>query len=700
MATRPEILFPLFSSIASLKGVGPRATINFEKIGIKKIRDILFTLPVSFVHREPVNSVINISSPRVVIVEIEVIAHHQPVSPSRPYVISVQDSSCTFKLIFFRSQEKYLESLFPVGSRKIISGKVETFDGSPQIAHPDYVVSNDFQTKDSEHHIPRYEPRYPLTHGITQKVFLRSINQSLVFLPNLIEWIDSSQITQSNWPDWKTAIKETHKPESLMSFSPDNPARERLAYDELFAHQLTLAIARLNFRKRKGFSTEGGSIIREETISKLGYDLTGAQETALKDILSDMAAPKGMNRLLQGDVGSGKTIIAFLALVTSASGGGQGVLMAPTEILARQHFDNFSKLSNEIELKIEILTSRDTGERRREKLISLSENKIQILIGTHAVFQKDIIFSKLRLVVIDEQHRFGVKQREDLINKGLLADILVMTATPIPRSLALTNYGDMEISIINEKPFGRKPIKTAIVSNNRINEVIEKLLLAVKSGNQAYWVCPLVEESDVSSKIAAEVRFKSLLKTFDNKTIGLVHGQMSSREKDDAMEAFVLGTTRVLVATTVIEVGVNVPNATIIVIERAEGFGLSQLHQLRGRVGRGDLNSNCLLVYEEPLSENGRKRLETIRNTEDGFKIAEEDLKMRGSGDLIGTAQSGLPNFMFADLENQGHLLEIAHKDAKKLIKDDPNLEGKRGRAARVLLWLMEQNKTIKLIKF
>ena len=699
MATRPEILFPLFSSIASLKGVGPRATTNFKRIGIKNIRDILFTLPVSFVDREPVRSVVNISSPRVVVVEVEIIAHHPPVVRSRPYIISVQDSSCAFKLIFFRSQKKYLENIFPIGARRIISGKVEIFDGLPQIAHPDYVFSTDSFKEECKSFIPRYEPIYPLTQGITQKVFLRSISQSLKFIPELIEWIDPSQVAQAKWPNWRDAIHEIHKPNSLNSFSLKNPARERLAYDELFAHQLSLSIARHTFRKRKGFSTIGGESIRREVISKLDFELTGAQEHVLKDIISDMKDLKGMNRLLQGDVGSGKTIIALLALVTAVSEDGQGVLMAPTEILARQHFDTFSKLLNKNKIRVEILTSRDLGERRRNKLRDLSENKIRILIGTHAVFQKDINFSKLRLVVIDEQHRFGVRQREDLINKGLFVDVLVMTATPIPRSLALTNYGDMEISIINEKPPGRKSIKTAIISNNRIKEVIEKLSLAVKSGNQAYWVCPLVEESELNNKIAAEVRFNNLLKTFDRGTVGLVHGQMSSKEKDDAMEAFVLGKTRVLVATTVIEVGVNVPDATIMVIERAEGFGLAQLHQLRGRVGRGTLDSTCLLMYEEPLSKNGLARLNILRETEDGFKIAEEDLKMRGSGDLIGTAQSGLPNFIFAELENQEPLLEMAHIDARKLIYNDPNLEGERGRAARVLLWLMEKDKTLKLFK-
>ena len=699
MATRPEILFPLFTSTLNLKGVGERTAKNLERIDIRRVRDVLFTLPISYIDRKPVESVTNISSPSVVQVEVEIISHHKPVKASMPYIISVQDSACVFKLIFFRAKKKYLESLLPVGSRKMISGKVEMFDGLFQIVHPDYVVPINTRNQKTKHTIPRHEPVYPLTQGLNQKLFLKTVRQSIEFLPILKEWIDKNQKDRAGWPSWNEAIEKAHAPISELTLSLEDLSRERLSYDELFSHQLSLALARLNYRSQKGFSTKGGKVLRDKIISELGYSLTYAQEKVLDEILSDMAAPIRMNRLLQGDVGSGKTVVAFLALVTATSDGGQGVIMAPTEILVHQHFESFSKLSNLIGLKVEILTSRDTGRNRQNKLNALYKNEVQILIGTHAVFQKDVIFSNLRLVIIDEQHRFGVKQREELINKGFLADILVMTATPIPRSLALASYGDMEISIINEKPFGRKPIKTVLVSNKRISEVIEKLSLAVKKGNQAYWVCPLVEESEISNKISAEVRHASLLKSFDKGTVGLVHGQMSNREKDEAMEAFVSGATKVLVATTVIEVGVDVPNATIMVIERAEGFGLSQLHQLRGRVGRGNLASHCLLMYEHPLSEVGYKRLNTVRETEDGFEIAEQDLKMRGAGDLIGTAQSGRPGFLFANLETQADLMEVAHTDARKLIFEDPKLQSDRGRAARVLLWLMEKNKVVKLLK-
>lgn len=699
MVTRPEILFPLFAPTRSLKGVGESTVKNFERINIRKVRDILFTLPVSYIDRKPVESVANIVTPSMIQVEVEVICHHKPRENSKPYVISVKDSQCIFKLIYFRAQKKYLESLLPVGSRKVVSGKVEMFDGLFQIVHPDYIVPVKTGNKKLKADIPRHEPVYPLTQGLTQKLFFKTVRQSIECLPILKEWIDKNQKDRAGWPSWTEAIEKAHTPNSEFTLALESPSRERLSYDELFSHQLSLALARIRYRTQKGLSTKGGKLLRDKVISKLGYSLTYAQKKVLREILLDMAAPSRMNRLLQGDVGAGKTIVAFLALVTAVNDGGQGVIMAPTEILAHQHFENFLELSVLIGLKIETLTGRDTGEKRVKKLKALHENKIQILIGTHAVFQKDVIFSNLRLVIIDEQHRFGVKQREELINKGFFADVLVMTATPIPRSLALANYGDMEISIIAEKPIGRKPIKTVIVSNKRLSEVIEKLSVAVKNGNQAYWVCPLVEESELNNKISAEVRFKSLLKHFSKGIVGLVHGQMSNREKDKAMEAFASGVTKVLVATTVIEVGVDVPSATIMVIERAEGFGLSQLHQLRGRVGRGNLVSNCLLMYEHPLSEAGYRRLDTVRRTEDGFEIAEQDLNMRGSGDLIGTAQSGTPMFFFANLATQSDLMEVAHSDARKLTLEDPKLRGDRGRAARVLLWLMEKNEVVKLLK-
>jgi ATP-dependent DNA helicase RecG len=471
-----------------------------------------------------------------------------------------------------------------------------------------------------------------------------------------------------------------------------------LAYDEFFAHQLTLSLARAQQRRAKGRVTQGTEKLRNRVLAALPYHPTGTQIRALTDLAGDMSDPHRMNRLLQGDVGSGKTLVAFLALLIAVEDGGQGVLMAPTEILARQHLKALTPLAEDAQVVVELLTGRDKGRERREKLAALASGDIHILIGTHAVFQNDVAFSDLRLAIIDEQHRFGVRQRMELGQKGAAVDVLVMTATPIPRSLALAQYGDMDVSILDEKPPGRKPISTAVVSLDRIDEVIAKLRQAISEGKQAYWVCPLVEESEVLDYTSAEDRFKRLRAVLGEGVVELVHGQMPNDQKDAAIARFQEGEAQVLVATTVIEVGVNVPTATIMVIERAESFGLAQLHQLRGRVGRGSDKSTCLLLYKAPLSETGRRRLEVLRETEDGFRISEVDLQMRGAGDLIGTAQSGIPRFRIADMESMSSLMATAQSDARKLINDDPNLTSARGGAARVLLWLMDQDQAIRLI--
>ncbi|MDE3122984.1 MAG: ATP-dependent DNA helicase RecG, partial [Paracoccaceae bacterium] len=471
-----------------------------------------------------------------------------------------------------------------------------------------------------------------------------------------------------------------------------------LAYDELMAHQLTLALARAAVRRGKGRQTVGDGALRQKVLAGLPYRPTAAQDRAVAEIAADMGGALRMNRLLQGDVGAGKTLVAFLALLIAVEAGGQGVMMAPTEILARQHLESLSPLAASAGVSLGLLTGRDKGGERAAKLAALAEGRTQILVGTHAVFQKDVVFHDLRLAVVDEQHRFGVAQRMELAEKGQAPDVLVMTATPIPRSLSLANYGDMDVSVLDEKPAGRKPVKTALVSSGRMEEVVAHLRRAVAEGRQAYWVCPLVEESEVSDMTAAEERFKHLRAALGEGVVGLVHGQLPPAEKDAAMARFVGGETQVLVATTVIEVGVNVPNASIMVIERAESFGLAQLHQLRGRVGRGAAESTCLLMYQPPLSEGGKRRLGILRDTEDGFRIAEEDLAMRGAGDLIGTAQSGLPRFRIADLERQAALMAVAQADARKLLADDPTLDSPRGQAARVLLWLMEQDRAIRLM--
>ncbi len=691
--SRPEILYPLFGNLTSLAGVGPKVAQNFAGLGVEKPRDLLFVLPHSGIDRRLVASVQNTVLPAVVTVRVHILSHQAPRTKSGAYRITVQDSATTLQLVFFHARGDYLQKILPVGQDRIVSGKVELFDGIAQMVHPDHIVPAD-QGGD----IPPFEPVYPLTAGVTQKTMHKATRAALELLPPLDEWIDPEQKRASQWPDWADALRQAHHPKNADDTALTAKARVRLAYDELMAHQLTLALARQALRKTAGISTQGTGQLQTRVLAALPYKPTGAQSRAIAEITADLAAPVKMNRLLQGDVGAGKTLVAFQTLLIAVEAGGQGVFMAPTEILARQHLEGLQPLARSAGIRIEILTGRDKGKARAEKLQSLAKGDIDILVGTHAVFQQDVAFCDLRVAVIDEQHRFGVRQRMALGEKGDAVDVLVMTATPIPRSLSLAQYGDMDVSILDEKPPGRKPIITAVIPTSRMDEVVEKLRRAIEQGRQAYWVCPLVEESEVSDYASAEERFKRLRAVLGDGVVDLVHGQMHPTEKDAAMARFQSGQSKVLVATTVIEVGVNVPNATIMVIERSEIFGLAQLHQLRGRVGRGDAQSTCLLLYQAPLSESGQKRLSVLRDSEDGFLIAQTDLEMRGAGDMIGTAQSGLPRFQIADLEAMTGLMATAQTDARTLLAQDPGLTSPRGRAARVLLWLMEREKAIRLI--
>ncbi|MEL6647006.1 MAG: ATP-dependent DNA helicase RecG [Pseudomonadota bacterium] len=693
MSGRPEILFPLYAGLETLEGVGPKSAQNFKGLAVERPRDLLFTLPYSGIDRRPVDTVQGAQLPRVLTVVVTVGHHIRPSARGRPYRIEVSDSATTFQLVFFHAHPDYLQKILPTGSQQVVSGKVELFDGIAQMTHPDHVVAPSDAAQ-----IPQFEPLYPKTAGITQKLMLKATRAALARAPDMPEWVDAPLKVERAWPDWQEAIETAHAPKSAPDLSPEAPARARLAYDEFLAHQLTLALARARVRRAKGRVSRGDGALRRAVLDALPYAPTGAQTRCIAEIAEDMASERRMNRLLQGDVGAGKTLVALSALLVAVEAGGQGVMMAPTEILARQHLEGLRPLAEAAGVRLEILTGRDKGAARREKLAALERGEIGILVGTHAVFQKDVVFADLRLAVVDEQHRFGVRQRLELGRKGEDADVLVMTATPIPRSLSLAHYGDMDISVLDEKPPGRKPVTTALVNMDRMDDVIARLRNAIAEGRQAYWVCPLVEESEQVDLSSAEERFKHLRAVLGEGHVGLVHGQMPGEAKDAAMRAFQQGETAVLVATTVIEVGVDVPNASIMVIERAEHFGLAQLHQLRGRVGRGAAHSTCLLIYQGPLGESGERRLSTMRDTEDGFAIAEVDLEMRGAGDLIGTAQSGLPRFRMADMERQTALMATAQKDARKLLLDDPKLTSKRGRAARMLLWLMDQDQAIKLI--
>ncbi|WP_428925150.1 ATP-dependent DNA helicase RecG [Marinibacterium sp. SX1] len=693
MTGRPEPLFPLFAELETLDGVGPKIAKHLGQMRIERPRDLLFTLPYNLVDRRRRASIKDAELPMVLTVQVTVGAHRPSRSRGGAYRIHVSDAETEFQLVFFHARAEYLKRILPEGAVRLVSGKVELFDGMAQMVHPDHAVALD-EASD----IPETEPVYPLTAGVTQKVMFRATRSVLARVPSLPEWIDAGQKSTAGWPDWEVAARTSHAPEHPADLALEAPARQRLAYDELMAHQLTLALARQRDRRRKGLITQGNGALQARVLAALPYSPTSAQARAVEEIAADMARPQRMNRLLQGDVGAGKTLVAFMALLVAVEAGGQGVLMAPTEILARQHLEGLQPLAESAGVRLEILTGRDKGADRRAKLDALASGEIAILVGTHAVFQADVAFADLRLAIVDEQHRFGVRQRLELSKKGQAADVLVMTATPIPRSLALAQYGDMEVSLLDEKPPGRKPVRTAVIGDSRMEEVIDHLRRAIAEGRQCYWVCPLVEESEVMDLTAAEERFKLLRAALGEGVVGLVHGQMPPADKDAAMADFQAGQTQVLVATTVIEVGVNVPNATIMVIERAETFGLAQLHQLRGRVGRGEAASTCLLMYRAPLNEAGRKRLEVLRESEDGFRIAETDLQMRGAGDLIGTAQSGLPVFQVADIERQAGLMAVAQSDARKLLAEDPTLETPRGKAARLLLWLMRQDEAIRLI--
>ncbi len=690
--SRPEALYPLFATLTALDGVGPRAATAFAALRVERPRDLLFTLPQAGIERRLVTSVLDVVPPGIVTVEVSV-GRHLPPAGRGPTRVEVTDARATFQLAFFHARPGVLDRQLPTGARRIVSGRVEIFDGIAQMAHPDHIVA-----ADAIDAIPAFEPVYPLAAGLTQRIVARAAAAAIAAAPDLAEWIDPALLAREGWPGWRAAVAAAHAPQDADDLSPAAPARERLAYDEVFAHQLTLALARRDRRARPGIATVGTGQLRARVMAALPYQPTAAQSRAMDEIAADMARPERMNRLLQGDVGSGKTLVALMALLTAVEAGGQGAMMAPTGILAHQHFDGLAPLAAAAGVTVDLLTGRDKGATRAAKLAALARGETAILLGTHALFQRDVVFADLRLAVVDEQHRFGVGERLSLGAKGDRADVLVMTATPIPRSLALTHYGEMDVSVLDEKPPGRQPVRTALVSTERIGSVVERLRTALAGGQQAYWVCPLVDGSEASELTAAQDRFAAFRLAFGADAVGLVHGRMAPAEKDAAMARFAAGQTGVLVATTVIEVGVNVPAATIMVVERAEGFGLAQLHQLRGRVGRGAAASTCVLLYQPPLSESGRRRLEILRRTEDGFVIAEEDLAMRGAGDLIGHAQSGLPRFRIVDLERQGALLAVARRDVERLLHDDPGLGRPRGCAARVLLWLMEQDRAIRLL--
>ena len=690
---RPQLLFPLFAETSSLPGVGPRNARLFQKLCGPHVADLLWHLPQGIVDRRFAPKVMEAPDGAICTLTLRIHKHNPPHNPRLPYKVAASDDSGFIELVFFHAREDWLKRALPEGETRVVSGRVEHFQGRPQMPHPDYIG-----TLEELASLKAVEPVYGLTAGLTPKVVRKAIRAALDRVPDMPEWLDPAFKANRAWPDFKPALFAVHAPESEADLEPSTKPRERLAYDELLANQLALQVIRSRYRKAAGRGLEGDRRLRQALLKALPFTLTGAQARSIAEIEAEMAAPTRMLRLLQGDVGSGKTVVALFAMLNAAECGAQAAIMAPTEILARQHHATIAPLAERIGLSVALLTGREKGKARDAALSGLADGATRLVVGTHALFQEEVAFKDLGLAVIDEQHRFGVHQRLALAAKGRGVDVLVMTATPIPRTLALTVYGDMEASRLDEKPPGREPVDTRAMPLERLDEVVDGVTRAVKSGAKVYWVCPLVEESEATDLAAATERHAALKQRFGDR-VGVVHGQMKGPDKDAAMQRFADGDTAILVATTVIEVGVDVPAATVMVIEHAERFGLAQLHQLRGRVGRGDKPSSCLLLYAKPLTEAAKARLAIMRETEDGFRIAEEDLRLRGAGELLGTRQSGLPEFRVADIARHHELLGVARDDARLVVGRDPELEFPRGRALRVLLYLFERDAAIKLLK-
>jgi len=708
---RPSILNPLFAPIISLKGIGPRLGPLYKRLCGEHMADLLWHLPVGAIDRAYSPELKYADKDRIVTLTLNIVEHNPPPErrPNLPYKIVGTDGGDQVIITYFNVKGDYLSRIYPTNQKLVVSGLLERFRGGWTMTHPDYVVP--IARRDE---IPRCEPVYALTEGLSGKMLRKTVQLALEKAPDLPEWNDPALIAREKWPGWKEALRQEHNPtEDVRGQISDVKAgeqtsdiqflttgtRRRLAYDELLADQLALAVIRRHHRAGGGRALPGKGALREKLLQALPFKLTPGQEQAIAEIGGDMSQPKRMLRLLQGDVGAGKTIVALMAMLQAAESGVQAALMAPTEILAKQHHAKLNQFLKDVGIEVGLLVGKGRGGDRQPVLDGLANGSLKLVVGTHALFQEDVKFHDLGLAVVDEQHRFGVNQRLQLSDKGRGVDILVMTATPIPRTLTLTAYGDMDVSRLPDKPAGRQPIDTRLVNMERLFEVIEGVQRQIDKSAQVYWVCPLVAESELTDLAAATERAELLGSKLGKAQVGLIHGKMPGEAKDRVMAAFVSGEIKVLVATTVIEVGVDVPNATLMIVEHAERFGLAQLHQLRGRVGRGTEKSSCLLLYRHPPGEMGKARLTMLRETEDGFRIAEEDLRLRGPGELLGTRQSGAREFRIADLTLHRDLLDMASDDAKLILSRDPELNGERGKALRVLLYLFERDAAVPLLR-
>ena len=679
---RPERLNSLFAAADSLKGVGTGLARPLERLGLTRLRDFLYHLPDRFVTRRVVSDLDEASVGENVVVALTPLEYRSPAGRG-PFQVQAADAAGNIcSITFFGRNAGWAKKQLPLGEMRWIAGRLDQYGQLLQIVHPDHVSEAGSAAL--------VEPVYPLSDGLTQGRLTALIHQALSGTPDLPEWIEPGLLAKMQWPNWREALQLAHRGEHAA-------ARDRLAYDELLANSLALMLVRNANRARSGTPLVGNGALRGKL--SLPFGLTGAQARALREIEEDMAQSSPMLRLLQGDVGSGKTVVALEAMLLAVEAGAQAALLAPTEILARQHHETLNRMAAGTGVNIALLTGRDKGRARESILIGLLDGSIDMVVGTHAIFQDSVAYKNLALVVIDEQHRFGVGQRLMLTQKGKRTPhCLAMTATPIPRTLTLAQYGEMDVSRLDEMPPGRQPIDTRVVAVERLFDVVEAIGRHLQSGEQAYWVCPMVREQESEDLAAAEARYAELNERFGDAVV-LVHGQLRPEQKDAAMERFASGAAKLLVATTVIEVGVDVPNATLMIIEQAERFGLAQLHQLRGRVGRGSGKSTCLLLRGEALSETGRERLALMRETQDGFRLAEEDLRLRGGGELLGTRQSGDTPFRVASLEQIQKLLPLAHDDARLLIERDGGLTGERGEAARLLLYLFERDWGVQLLR-
>lgn len=701
---RPDALNPLFADALSLKGVGPRVVALLKKafelppgVAEPRVLDFLWHMPTGVIDRRSEPAVRDAVPGTIATLAVRVLKHRAPPRGNHkaPYRVTCEDDTGSVDIVFFRIDRGFVERQLPVGELRFVSGRIEAYGDKLQMVHPDYIVA-----QEARHDLPMLEPVYPLTAGLSAKVLGKLSRQAIDQVPQLGEWLTQPLIESRQWPSFNDAIERVHKPADPTDVSTGGLPWQRLAYDELLAGQLALGLVRANLKSQTGRAVQGDGRVRQQIIDALPFDLTGSQREAMAEIEDDLASPSRMLRLLQGDVGSGKTVVALLTCAIAIEAGAQAAIMAPTEVLARQHLETIEPLAEAAGLRIAVLTGREKGKARDAILAELAAGFIDILIGTHALFQPDVHYKDLAVAIIDEQHRFGVHQRLALQSKGRDggSNVLAMTATPIPRTLLMTHYGDLDVSRLRDKPAGRKPVETKAIAVERIEEVIQGLRRAVGAGAQIYWVCPLIESSMVSEMAAAEERRAHLAQVFGD-NVGLLHGAMTPAAKDEMMAEFADDKIKILVSTTVIEVGVNVPNASIMVIEHAERFGLAQLHQLRGRVGRGARQSYCMLLYKSPLSETAEARIEMMRSTEDGFEISEKDLELRGGGEVLGARQSGMPEFRVADVPGFADLLAAARNDATMILDLDPKLESERGQALRTLLYLFECDEAVRLFR-